>query len=395
MIKYSHYTIKNLITTILVIILCVAQLGCSVKWSQAIKQGDITPKSFNQIISIDVQKSLIFIPVTIEGKEYRFLFDTGAPLSISKKLQEKFVFKKISSSRIVDSDNNKKTVTWARVDKLKIGELTYSNQTAFVGDFEANPIIKCLKIDGIIGSNLIRQSNWIINQEEKTISITNQSITQKGLTIPFKTDKQFNMFINLKIGEATLQNVLVDYGSNQTLSLSSKIYNLLEQKNILTKSKTEVGEKKTGIIGKPTPINRKFTYAENVQFADSTLQKTVVQSGRKTTIGNQLLARFIVSIDWEQKQLILQKRKSALLQKPKRDFSLAKNDEDILIQSVVIGSEGYKKGIRPKMKVVQIDDLNFQNGNTFCDYVNHHLTDKTKIHTIDSLGKELVIELGE
>ena len=184
--------------------------ACSLEWSEAIQRGKVSQLAFRDTVNIDINNGLIFLPVSIQGKSYRFLFDTGAPFSISEKLQREFKFKSISKGNIRDSDNNRIQVNWVHVDSLKISDISFLDQLAFVGDFEANPILKCLNIDGIIGSNLMRHCNWTIDQERNTISLyrgIEEHNLEKYLSIPFTSDSQYNIFTDLNIGQATIKNL--------------------------------------------------------------------------------------------------------------------------------------------------------------------------------------------
>ena len=204
----------------------LATQGCSVKWTESIKYGCVTNINAREVIDIEIRKKLIIVPITIGQKEYSFLFDTGAPFSISEKLQKNNNFRIVSKGNIVDSDYNRKKVRWVQVDSINIGNVFFQNQTAFVGDFDANPIMKCLGIDGIIGSNLIRQCNWTIDQEKHSLSLSGKMETDslKGsIVLPFKTDYQYNIFIDVNIGQSNIKNILVDYGSNGSIALSDDV----------------------------------------------------------------------------------------------------------------------------------------------------------------------------
>ena len=95
---------------LLILILTLSILGCSRQWTDKLRSGEISEEQFSETVSIQKKLDLVFVPVTIEGEEYNFLFDTGAPLGISKKLQEKFNFKVISKSHIRDTDQNRQQV---------------------------------------------------------------------------------------------------------------------------------------------------------------------------------------------------------------------------------------------------------------------------------------------
>lgn len=111
--------------------------GCSTKWTQVIRSGDVAQNMFRDTVFIEIHKGLIFLPVIIEGKEYRFLFDSGAPLSISNMLQNNHGFEIVSMGKIIDSDHNRKKVKWAKIGSINIGNISFQKQTAFIGDFEA------------------------------------------------------------------------------------------------------------------------------------------------------------------------------------------------------------------------------------------------------------------
>ena len=128
----------------------IIHTSCSVSWTDAIRYGEIDRISFSEKVDIEIENGLIFVPVQIEGHKYRFLFDTGAPFSISTDLQDALDYKVVSKGHIVDSGNNRKRVNYVLVDTVLIGSIPFINQTAFEGDFTSNPILECLGIDGIL-----------------------------------------------------------------------------------------------------------------------------------------------------------------------------------------------------------------------------------------------------
>lgn len=70
-------------------------------------------------------------------------------------------------------------------------------------------------------------------------------------------------------------------------------------------------------------------------------------------------------------------------------FSLGYSKEKgIYIQSVIENSNAFKSGIRPNMRIVKLDDLDFDEGNNFCDYVNHHSKDNIFLQSINLQGQK-------
>lgn len=365
--------------------------GCAVPWSKALQYGQPELATFRDSVAIAVQRDLIFIPVTIEGATYRFLFDTGAPLSISEELQTTHAYKKVSEGNIIDSDNNRRAVNWVSVNAIGIGGVNFKDQTAFVGDFQSNPLLKCLEIDGIIGGNLIRHCNWTIDREGMSLHVysADQNPSRENATaIPFTTDNQFNIYTSLPIGNATVKNVLVDYGSNGAVAVSEQIFNTLKQQGIIENAYFEKGVNQSGIIGNEVPLDREITQTNSIRFGNEQLQDLVIRTGPTTSIGNGLLSRFIVHIDWQENQLYLTPRVTQNTARKPAGFRLGYNDtKGIYVQSVIEKSDAWNKGLRPMQKVLKIDDLSLVTFQDFCSYVNHYSGNKIYLEWIDEEGK--------
>ena len=376
-----------------VAVLVLVTSSCSIKWTEAIQYGSVTQNNIKETVDIEIHKRLIIVPISIHGKEYRFLFDTGAPFSISNEIQRDNNFKIVSKGYIIDSDHNRKKINWAQIDSVLIGDVLFQNQTAFVGDFEANPIMKCLEIDGIIGSNLIRQSCWTINQEQKTLSLF-LSLEKKDyencIAIPFKTDYQYNIFIDLNFGQSKVKNMLVDYGSNGSIDLSNEIFTTLKDRSIIEAPLLEKGIKQSGIIGNPVDFKREITYSDSVMINDLELENVLIKTGETVSIGNHLLSRFQVTIDWKNRNLYFTKPENVTNRVGLAGFGLGYTTEKgIYIQSVIEESNAYENGIRPNMEVVKIDSLDFEKGSNFCDYVRYDLRNEIFMQLIDLQGKKL------
>ena len=208
--------------------------SCALKWMDTIRYGSVGRTDFSETIDVDIQNRLIFVPVQINGKTYRFLLDTGAPFSISKEIQTALRYKKISKGHIVDSDFNRQAVEVVQVDSLHIGTLPFLNQTAFIGDFKASPTLNCLHIDGILGSNLIRHCNWVIDMENQKITLTSRLedwVKEEAKAIPFSADNQFDIMLDMDAGASVITNIKLDYGSNGGISLPENIFDKLEDKS--------------------------------------------------------------------------------------------------------------------------------------------------------------------
>lgn len=379
--KLSRNTCCGLYLSLTVVI---ALSACGVKWTEALSYGSIGITEFSESVDFTIESGLIFAPVRIKGETYRFLLDSGAPFSVSEELQNRFMYKVVSTGNIVDSDRNKNSVDYVQVDTIHIGSIAFIEQTAFVGDFKANPILECLHIDGIIGSNLMRHCNWIIDQDNNVLtlaSMVDDRVKESAEVVPFRADNQFDIMMDIDAGQSTLKNIKLDYGSNGAISIPEKLFNLLDEKEEFKEVMVDRGVKQTGLVGKPVPINRKSVIVDSVGFGAMRLNNVELRTGKSSLLGNQILSSYLVSIDWNTKQLYFKKYDTKTT--PKRTFGFSMGftkKKGMYVQSVRDNSNAYHQGIVPNMLVQKVDSLDFIEKNNFCDYINFMDTAPDTIH---------------
>lgn len=372
--------------------------SCSTSWTTAIQWGSLDKTDFEETIDVEITRGLVIVPVKIHGKYYRFLFDTGATLSISEELQKEYNFKTVSTGYIVDSDKSRKKVSYIQIDSLLLNEIPFIQQTAFVTDFRSNPVIKCLNLDGIIGSNLIRFCNWKIDFENKQITIGNSSLIDEGksyTSTEFKVDNQYSNLVNIKAGPSTIRNMKVDYGSNGSLSVPDKVFSTLKENQIITQSFTESGVTQSGIIGKTKKSNREIAWLDTIQMNDFMMKDVHIKSGKSGLIGTNILSKQNVIINWTDQ--IIQFEIANYEPNDRKTVGCnigTLNDGTVYIQSVLEGSTAYLKGIRPHMKVQKLDTIDFITAHNFCDYIMYeNKSDTLQIELIDEENnlKKLVL----
>lgn len=359
--------------------------SCTTHWTTAVRSGKVVKESFNETINFEEKLGLIIIPVVIKGKTYRFLWDTGATSIISVELQDEYQFKTVSKGHYVDTDNNRKPISYVRVDTISLGNIVFADQTAFVEDFKANPIINCLNVDGIIGGNLMRYCNWTIDYDNTTMTMSSQvpqELKETALSIPFKYDNDFDLIVNVKIGRAKISNMNIDYGSNGSLSFPQKILDVLKERSIVTETFLETGSKNSGLIGKTVEIEREHAYTDSLFIGDQMLADVEIKVGRHALIGKKILSRYVVTIDWDEQMLYFNNYTYDDEHNNTFGFTLGVREKEIYVQSVTEYSDAYIKGLKPEMVVEKLNELDFTKSATYCEYID----------LINSKPEELTLE---
>jgi hypothetical protein len=382
-------------------IFLLLQIGCSLNMKKALQRGEVIRTQFDETVEVEVMLGLIIVPVTINGKTYRFLLDTGAPFSISERLQSELNYKVISKGNIVDTEHNRKKVNYVELDSIFIGNIPFTNQTALVLGFQSNPKLKCMDLDGIVGSNLMRHCNWKIDFENKAVSLSNIPDAYRpgsGTTVAFKTDKQFNILLDVEVGIATIHSTTLDYGSNGSLSVPSNDFNILKENNIIDTVFLETGVSQKGILGEINKLTREFSYADTIKSGNLAISEVEIGSGNSKLLGCQILSRYAVSIDWENQNLHFSEVDSMPNNNLTYGFGVGYSEErQVYVQSVIENSPAYKNNIRPLMQILKLDSLDLSSEQDFCDLIRYrdNMNDSITLELMDSLGVVRNIRMGK
>ncbi|MCG6191101.1 aspartyl protease family protein [Maribellus maritimus] len=390
---------RTVIVSLLVGYFLFFSQSCTQSWTKAIQKGKIQDGSFFEIIYSENENGLLTVPVEIDGEKYRFLFDTGAILSISEKVQKKLNFKTVSRGNIVDSDNHKTRVKYVQIDTLFIGEIPFFEQTAFVTDLDKNPVIACMNIDGIIGSNLMRHCSWAIDYQNNQIALFNDTInllSNAGYQIPFRSDNQYSQLLQFEFGKAKLKNLKLDYGSNGSITLPKKGFEVLKQHEIVEKTAKVSGYSQSGISGKVSELKGELALADTIKAGDLKIPEVEIKTGKSGLLGTEVLSRFIVSIDFKTQTIFLEPVDDTFPDYSTFGFNVGYSGEkQMYVMQVVENSSAEKAGVTPGMQILKVDSLLFNSNSPLCDFIQYNSLPKENItlELLDKSGKREKVDL--
>jgi predicted aspartyl protease len=176
--------------------------------------------------------SAAMIVISINRRRKQFMVDTGAPLVISRSLQDELSFPVLQSGTTIDSSGDSVRIEIVRVNELSIGPLLFKDIPSLVVDFNI-PAFSCDTIDGIIGSNLLRMLVVQFNKAEQKIYFTShvdslhppENTTSTEL---FLNPSQSEPAVAVRIN-SLVDTVLYDSGDKTLYTISQEWYN--ENKN--------------------------------------------------------------------------------------------------------------------------------------------------------------------
>ena len=193
-------------------------------------QGKIKQKHYLQVIPYQEIKGWIVVPVTINGKSYNFILDTGAPLVLSDKLFNELNLQVISQINPSDIAGERKEMRLILLPEIDLQGITFLNTqgAVFNEDFYWAEWSECLGIDGLIGSNMLRHSVVQFDEQNKQIIIADhikklslQTNEYQKIKLAIKGNNPFVPVILQKGMQTSVRNVLFDTGdANAFFTLS-------------------------------------------------------------------------------------------------------------------------------------------------------------------------------
>ena len=203
---------KRFLTLLVLIILA----GSLLAQNDNLNQRSIKQKKYLQKIPYKIiGEHLIVVPVTINGKTYNFLFDTGSSFTISDKLFKELNLPIIDQKGVMDAEGSIKEMRFILLPLLQLQKITFINTLGFVNHeetYDSVNLFECFEIDGIIGSNMFRNSVVQIDEQNKHIIITDDF---KKIATKKKHYQALEMELT-KIGYPILSWVGINKGEQQS-----------------------------------------------------------------------------------------------------------------------------------------------------------------------------------
>lgn len=338
------------------------------------KSATLAQQDFLEEIEFEWVRGLIFIPVQIDGKKYRFILDTGGSLSISTAIQEQFSFEQVAVAKVVGINRLSKRVPYVKVPSVRLGSLEFSNYNAIVSDYSRYPFT-CLAADGIIGRDFLKDLILELNLPEKKIKLSDNpeklNPPKKG-EIPVKIQRKTSLpYLKVDVEPFGKEWVIFDSGSDDLFSFKTKTIEQLRQKSKFKQQPVETyfGVTSLGSSGViPKPMAAYTTYIEKLQLGDAVLEGFYADLSKRSRsrIGTGLMKYGIITVDYQKKKFYFQPRESiqkAMAMKGSMGFSPRYEDGAYIVSALQVGSEAEKKGLKLGDTILQLNQFNLRDKN--------------------------------
>lgn len=340
-------------------------LGCG---KNILPTGTIKQEGFTETIPFNFDYGLPIVKVNIAGVTYNFLLDTGAPTVISLELAATLKSRAVKKSTVEDSQGNDNKQEFILIDEIKLGGLHFNTIGAVVIDLKHSFEIKCLAIDGIIGSNQMSNAIWEIDYQNKNIIISDNFSEFKepegASKLHFiEMGQQKTPLVRVQIDSLKSKLLTFDTGANGSISLPFSHFKNAIQNYKQAKS---YGHPSAGVYG-PGKIDTITTVkVPYMKLGTLVLNNPLLtfENASASVIGNAFLKDYKTIINWKTKTIYLQQQEETnKLKVENLGFALRYTNNKPTVALLYMNSDAEKLGLQLGDEITEIDGSSLLNLN--------------------------------
>jgi len=241
----------------------------------------------------------------------------------------------------------------------------------------SSDVMECIKLDGIIGANLMKEAFWEIDYKNQTLTLTNDisklKISNDYEVLKFKAKISSTPLINLSVNGIEIKNITFDTGSNGQITLPKKFYHQLKKKDVMLNSTFIKGSTTYGANGIAKSDTTYFAKSKNFRIGDISLNNKIIQFREHSDIvGTGFLKNFNIILDWKNNQIYLKKIKNYDYNLIK-DFGFRTNlkDNKLFVGALFNNSDSNGK-LELGDEILEINKTDFKSfsKSDFCELIN-------------------------
>lgn len=359
-------------------LLMVGVFSCGVFDSRVdFNQGKALQSEYIDTIPFDYVRGKIIVPVTIEKDTFDFIFDSGAPTIVSEQIMKRFSLPLLGADTISDTHKNKENRQIALIKRLKLGDISFGDTPAIISSFNNLPWA-CFKINGIIGSNLLRNSVVKIDLNNRKLLISNSIRPQMKAgemkNISMKLDHQSSPYVHITFKENLQRRFLFDTGSDDFINLNKSEFNEIKDQMAIKNLRSGYGSGTMGLFG---PGEKKDTYKlklDSLGFCEYRFTNPLLKvTAAGSKIGSQILEYGPVILDYVNRKLYFYSKADPVeykkLTPTEFGFSPVLENDQLKFGLIWENSVADSIGLEPGYRILRINEYDFTSSleASFCD----------------------------
>ncbi len=362
-------------------------LGACSNIKKLYREGEVTQKHFFAKIPFNSKLDLMIIPVEINGQSYQFLFDTGAPTVISNEVFQNLAKASLGKRKAGDSQGSSQKLEFVVIDSLRIGGVNFTNTAALIADLKAAVEINCLKIDGIIGANLMKLAYWKIDPQENAISCASDisdltSGLSDSISLGFRSSYSFKPYISISLDGQEFKSFLWDTGAGDYISMGT---DLMKNEDIVAKYH---GLGSTGLFGSKMDTFWVCITDLSIGSFSQKCEASYKSGNAKRILGMDFMKQFLFILNWKDRRIDLYPQALEEQYFSKFDAVPRWKHGQLIIGTMRVDSTSQLDGLQVGDTVLAVNGKSFAEGNQqdYCDLIleaNKQLMDTLTLQMSD------------
>ncbi|MGC4039815.1 MAG: retropepsin-like aspartic protease [Flavobacterium sp.] len=358
------------------LIFCLFFTSCLFSQDLSLGQGGTNQKGYYEEINFELANNKIILPVKINGKTYRFLLDTGAPNLLSKRVLSELNIQNTKKINVHDSNHKVDTLEMVSIPHMQIGDLDFVDNVALSSDLDNHFVLKCFKLDGFIGSNLLKNSILKISLKDKKIIITDDIKKLKLKSKPSSIKligEQKAPYISISIigknKKKASEDVLIDTGMDGFYEMSNRAFKIFSGENIFEELSRSSGAGSIGLFGTPD-IKEQVLIRSNLLRVNNTYFKNLITNttdDNNSRMGLELAEYGDIIIDFIHQKFYFEAEKEITFDKKAPVYSSTAIGNKLVIGFV--WDKSYQDRLHFGDEIIRIKDYKL-NEMHFCDVVD-------------------------
>ncbi len=248
----------------------------------------------------------VLLPVTIEGKSYSFLFDTGSTFTMFDKSLEPLLGNPIQIRQKTETAAEKSmSLSFFKPIDVMLGNLNLKTKHPFMtADLKFASKVLGRDFQGVIGMSFIHKYIWKLDFDQKTIKVlsSNSKITSDNYdtSINIKAAYKGVPVISIELMENSIP-FLIDTGDTGSGRLTKGVIDLLIKKKLI--SDVALNEM---VAGSRVYITRRVR-VNHFNVGSLKYSNLLMQESLQNAIGMGLLKRHVSVLDFPNRRVYLRK----------------------------------------------------------------------------------------
>ena len=344
-----------------------------------------------------------YLDASVNGETHEFIFDTGSPTVLSRQLADALGLEIVGRNTGRDANGTPVTMDFAIIDRLTLGDVTFTRVPVLIHDFSGLATGACLIDGGVIGSEILPGSAWRIDAAAGRLEIAESAAALAPLeTVLSAPLHDFGYphapVLDYALGEIA-DKALFDTGSEEEVVLFHEVADSRPARAHVVRGSVVTGQGSDGEGAGGRSENR-----ELVRFSLEDLRIGEMSPGpvRATTrtvppslVGAGMTDRFIVTLDYPGAAFTLSPRDVPAPERVEPGFALAFAGEGVEVVQLFQGSPADEAGLRLGDRVTAIDGRAL--GGDGCEDVHWLMAEYSEADggalTVDRAGETRVIEV--